>query len=76
MILHHSLDACAEELVTLPFGDAVGDHFGPYARDAVSNEIRLDGKYVFYGTEQRSLYVSEFKLACMYFKSVCGILCL
>ena len=36
----------------------MGDHFGPYALDAVSNEIPLDGKYIFYGKEQTSLFVS------------------
>ena len=51
----------AEELVTLRFGDDVGDLFGPYSatNDFVSREIQLDGRYIFYGKEQRSLYVSE-----------------
>ncbi|CAI8044091.1 hypothetical protein GBAR_LOCUS24477, partial [Geodia barretti] len=49
-----------EELVTLRFGDDVGDLFGPYSatNDFVSREIQLDGRYIFYGKEQRSLYVS------------------
>ena len=46
--------------MTLQYGDDVGDHFGPYsaAGDFVSGEIELDGRYIFYGKEQRSLYVS------------------
>jgi hypothetical protein len=48
-----------EELVTLPFGDPLGDHFGPHGADAVSNEIMLAGKYIFYGREETSLFVSK-----------------
>lgn len=46
------------QLPTLEFGDPLGDSFGPYGPEAVSSAISLQGKYIFYGREEDSLYVS------------------
>lgn len=48
----------AVALPTLPFGDPLGDHFGPFGPDAVSGAIPLQGKYMFYGHEENTLFVS------------------
>ena len=49
----------SDMLVTLPYGDDIGDYFGPYGQDVVSPSILLLGKYMFYGHEENALHVSE-----------------
>lgn len=46
------------QLPTLEFGDPLGDHFGPYGPEAVSEAISLQGTYNFYGREEGTLFVS------------------
>lgn len=46
------------QLPTLDFGDPLGDNFGPYGPEAVSNAISLQGEYIFYGREEDTLFVS------------------